>query len=102
MRNFRTLDELEETYLHEHPDEIDDYVTILFNEFAQDRDISALLASLRTVSHVKGVTDVARKAGMSRKGLQNALSENGNPQFGNMASIMNAMGYQFAIQKIHR
>ena len=101
MRNFRTLDELEETYLREHPDEVDEYVTILFDEFAQDRDISALLASLRVVSRVKGVTDIARNAGMSRKGLQKALSDNGNPRFESMASIMQAMGYQFAVQKMH-
>ena len=100
MRNLRTLDEVEETYLRQHPDEVDEYVRILFDEFAQDKDISALLASLRIVSRVKGVTDVARNAGMSRKGLQKALSENGNPQFESMAYIMQAMGYRFAVQNI--
>jgi len=100
MRNLRTLDDLEETYLREHPDEVDEYIQILFDEFAQDKDMSALLASLRVVSRVKGVTDIARNAGMSRKGLQKALSENGNPQFESMASIIQAMGYRFAVQKI--
>ena len=100
MREFRTLEEVEEEYLREHPDELDEYVSILFEEFADDKDTRALLSSLRIVSRIKGVTDVAHNAGMSRKGLQKALSENGNPYFESMAYIMQAMGYRLVAQKI--
>lgn len=100
MRNLRTLDKVEEEYLRKHPDEIDGYVAILFEEFALDNDIGALLASLRVVSRVKGVSEVAKDAGLSRKGLQKALSENGNPRFDSMAHIMQALGYRLSVQKI--
>lgn len=100
MRNYRTFGEVEEEYLRNHPEEIDDYITIIFEEYAQDNDTGALLTSLRRISRVKGVTATAKAAGMTRKGLQKALSEDGNPKFENVNAIMHAMGYRLAPQKM--
>jgi probable addiction module antidote protein len=100
MRSYRTFGEVEEEYLRNHPEEIDDYITIIFEEYAQDNDTGALLTSLRRISRVKGVTAIAEAAGMTRKGLQKALSEDGNPKFENVNAIMHAMGYRLAPQKL--
>jgi probable addiction module antidote protein len=97
---YRTLAEITEEYLRDHPEEIDDYITVLFDEYADSGDATTLFASLRLVGRIKGVTAIAEAAGLSRKGLQNALSENGNPQFGSVNAIMNAMGYRLAPQKL--
>lgn len=101
MRKHRTFNALEEGYLRDHPEEVDDYITILFDEYAQSGDTAALLSSLRVVSRVKGVGRVAEAAGMSRKGVQKALSENGNPEFASVNAIMQAMGYRLAPQKLN-
>jgi probable addiction module antidote protein len=90
MSNYRTIGEVEEQYLRDHPDEVDDYMTVLFDEYAESGDTAALLSSLRVVSRVKGVSRIAEISGLSRKGLQKALSENGNPQFGSVNAIMHA------------
>ncbi|WP_404784931.1 addiction module antidote protein [Altericista sp. CCNU0014] len=100
MRNHRTIGEVEEEYLRKHPDEIDDYITVLFDEYAESGDAAALLSSLRIVSRVKGVSQIAEVSGLSRKGLQKALSENGNPQFSSVNAILKAMGYRLAPQKL--
>ncbi|MBM3602815.1 MAG: putative addiction module antidote protein [Alphaproteobacteria bacterium] len=100
MRPYRTIDELEEGYLRAHPEEIDDYVTVLFDEYAQSGDTAALLASLRVVGRVKGVSNIAEIAGLSRKGVQKALSENGNPQFASVNAILRAMGYRLKPEKL--
>jgi probable addiction module antidote protein len=100
MRNHRTLGEITEEYLRKRPNEIDDYITVLFDEYAESGDAAALLSSLRIVSRVKGVTDIAETSGLSRKGLQKALSEKGNPQFSSVNAILNAMGYRLAPQKL--
>lgn len=100
MRNYRTFGDLEEGYLRDHPEEVDDYITILFDEYAQSGDAAALFSSLRVVSRVKGVSRIAEEAGMSRKGLQKALSEDGNPEFTRVNAIMRAMGYRLAPQKL--
>lgn len=96
----RTLDNIEEDYLRDHPEEIDDYLTIVFEEYAKDGDTGAFLASLRTIGRVKGISDLARKTGLTRKGIQKALSEGGNPQFESVNSIIHAMGYQLIPQKL--
>jgi probable addiction module antidote protein len=58
------------------------------------------LASLRVVGRVKGVSHLAEVSGLSRQGVQKALSENGNPQFGSVNAILHAMGYRLTPQKL--
>jgi probable addiction module antidote protein len=99
-KTYRTLREVEEEYLRNHPEEIDDYITVLFDEYAESGDTTALLSSLRLVGRIKGVTAIAEAAGLSRKGVQKVLSENGNPQFDTVNAIMNAMGYRLIPQKL--
>jgi HTH-type transcriptional regulator / antitoxin HigA len=100
VQKLRTLDEITENYFRDHPDEIDDYLMEIFQDFAEDDDAGALLASLRVIARVRGVSDMAVKAGMSRQGVQKALSGDGNPRLGNIASIMKAMGYYLVPQKL--
>ena len=100
MSNHRTIGEVEEQYLRDHPEEVDDYMTVLFDEYAESGDTAALLSSLRVVSRVKGVSRIAKMSGISRKGVQKALSENGNPQFASVNAIMHAMGYRLMPQKL--
>jgi HTH-type transcriptional regulator / antitoxin HigA len=100
MRKLRTLDELTESYFHAHPDEIDEYLTEIFQDFAEDNDTGALLTGLRVIARIRGVGDMAEQVGMTRQGLQKALSDEGNPRFGNITSIMGAMGYRLMPQKL--
>jgi hypothetical protein len=44
---------LEESYFRDHPEEIDDYLTMIFEEYAKDSDTGALLSSLRVLSRLK-------------------------------------------------
>ncbi len=99
-RKFRTFREVEEEYFRERPEEIEDYITILFEEFADDLNSPALLASLRMLARVTGVSKIARKTGMSRNGVQKALSGEGNPSFGNVGAILHAMGYRLKPEKL--
>ena len=100
MRKLRTLDEFTEDYFRAHPEEIDEYLTEIFIDFAEDNDTGALLASLRVLARVRGVSDMAARIGMTRQGIQKALSDDGNPRLGNITSIMKAMGYCLVPQKI--
>jgi len=99
-RTYRTLDDIESDYFSKHPDEIDVYIDEIFDEYAQTADTAALLASLRTIVKVKGITDIASQIGITRQGLQKALSSKGNPRLENINAIMQAIGYKLMPQKL--
>lgn len=100
MKKPRTLDEVTEKYFRDHPEEIDHYLVEIFQEFSEDNDTGALLASLRILARVQGISNMATQIGMTRQGVQKALSDDGNPRLGNVISIMKAMGYCLVPQKL--
>ena len=59
MSNYRTIGEVEEQYLRDHPEEVDDYIAVLFDDYAESGGTASLMASLRVVSRVKGVSRIA-------------------------------------------
>jgi len=99
-KNYRTLDQVEEEILQDNPEEIDAYVQEIFSSYAEHKNASALLASLRIVAKVKGMSNIANEIGMTREGLYKALSTNGNPRFDNINALMQSFGYQLMPQKI--
>ena len=100
MSRYRTLGEVTEEYFKERPEEIEVFLTENFEEYARDSDSAALLSALRIVARVKGVSAMADEIGMTRQGLQKALSAEGNPRLDSISSIMRAMGYRLIPQKV--
>lgn len=100
MRNFRTFDELTEEYFLQRPEEIDDFLAESFDEYTKDNDAGALMAALRIIARVRGVSQVADTSGMTRRGVQKALSAKGNPRLNSLNAIMKAMGYCLVPQRL--
>ena len=100
MKNYRSFIDVEESYFRDHPEEMDEYLTLMFEEYAKDGDTGAFLSSLRVLSRVKGVTKIAEETCLSRKGIQKALSEDGNPEIASVNAIIHAMGYRLSPQKL--
>ena len=94
MTKYRPLDQIIKDYFTENPEEIDDFINDIFATYAQDGDSAALLSALRVIAYVKGISTMAEEIGMTRQGLQKALSAKGNPRLDNINAIMRAMGYQ--------
>jgi probable addiction module antidote protein len=101
-RNLRTFREVEEEYFRNHPEEIGPYIDEIFDEYAQDGNSAALLASLRVIAKVKGISTIAEETGLSRQGVQHALSSKGNPRFDNVNAIMRALGYRLTPEPLDR
>lgn len=99
-KKYRSLDEVETEYFRNNPNEIEAYIGEIFEEYAELGDTAALLSSLRVIAKVKGLTNIARQIGLTRQGLQKALSSKGNPRLENINSIMQAIGYQLMPKKI--
>jgi len=93
MSDYRTLGDVTVEYFSQHPEEIDAFITEAFTDYAEDGDSAALLSALRIIARVKGISNMAEEVGMTRQGLQKALSAKGNPRLDNINAIMQAMGY---------
>jgi DNA-binding phage protein len=65
MRKLRTLNEVTKAYFRDRPEEIDDYLTEIFQDFTEDNDTGVLLASLRVLDRVWDVGDMVAQIGMT-------------------------------------
>lgn len=99
-RTLRTRDNVSEEYYRNHPTEIEEYLKMCFEEYAKDGSTAALLSSLRMMARGKGISTLAEETGMTRNGVQKALSEGGNPRFENITAIMQALGYRLAPERV--
>jgi len=77
----RNLDDVEEDYFRKHPEEMDAYIKEIFADYAHDRNAAALLASLRVIAKVKGMSNIAQEIGLSRRGLYKVLSSDRQSTF---------------------
>jgi probable addiction module antidote protein len=65
----------------------------------EGNDPKHIAGALGDVARSKGMSEVARQAGLGRQALYNALSENGNPTLETLISVLNALGLQLTVQK---
>ena len=73
---------------------------LYFLEAAMEgNDPKHIARALGVVARSQGMTEIARKAGLGRQALYNALSENGNPTLETLPSGLSALGLQLTVQK---
>ncbi|HLT05860.1 MAG TPA: addiction module antidote protein [Pseudomonas sp.] len=66
---------------------------------AEAGDDPAFIAkALGTIARARGMTQVARDAGLSRESLYKALSGQGNPEFGTILKVVRALGLKLHAQ----
>ena len=65
----------------------------------EGNDPKHIASALGDVARSKGMSEIARKAGVGRQALYGALSENGNPTLETLVGVLNALGLQLTVQK---
>jgi probable addiction module antidote protein len=73
-----------------NPEEMAAYLDAWFEE-APD-DASGIARALGDIARARGMTQVARDAGLSRESLYKALSKTGNPSFATILKVARALG----------
>jgi probable addiction module antidote protein len=58
----------------------------------EDDDVAFFNIALGDVARAKGMTEVARAAGLGRESLYKGLSEQGNPEFATVLKVLRALG----------
>ena len=78
------------------PEEMAAYLDAWLEE-APD-DVAGITRALGDIARAKGMSQVARDAGLSRESLYKALSEDGNPSFATVLKVARALGVKFHAQ----
>lgn len=80
------------------PEEMAAYLDAWLTE-APD-DAAGIARALGDIARARGMTQVARDAGLSRESLYKALSETGNPSFATILKVARALGVRFQAQPV--
>ncbi len=73
-----------------------DAIAAHMNEAFETGDAGFIADALGTVARARGMTDIAREAGLSRESLYRALSADGNPEFGTVLRVVQALGLRLS------
>ena len=72
------------------PEEMAAYLDAWLEEAPEDA--AGIARALGDIARARGMSQVARDAGLSRESLYKALSENGNPSFATVLKVARALG----------
>lgn len=75
----------------------DDDITAYLEAVIEDGDPALIAAALGDVARACNMTALAQKVGMSRVGLNKALSGKGNPTLSTIMKISKALGLRLSI-----
>ena len=78
----------------------DEAIAAYIDEALESADPSHIAHALGVVARAKGMTEIARAAGVSREHLYRALKETGNPELATVVSVLKALGLRLAAQPI--
>lgn len=68
----------------------------------EEGDPALVAAALGDVARARGMTAVAKKAGLGRESLYKALSPGGNPEFSTVLRVIQALGLRLRAVPIAR
>lgn len=73
-------------------------IAAYLNSALEDGDAAAVADALGVIARAKGMSELARKTGLTRASLYRSLSESGNPEFVTVNKVIRALGLKIAIE----
>ncbi len=77
--------------------ETDEDIHGFLKEAADTGNATDFVHALNIAAKAKGMTEVAKKAGVTQASLYKSLSENGNPRFEAIRKIVDALGCKLIV-----
>lgn len=65
-------------------------------------DLPTITQALGTIARARGMSDVARQAGVTREGLYKAFSETGDPKLSTLLGTLQALGLKLSVKSANR
>jgi probable addiction module antidote protein len=72
-------------------------ISTYMKEALETDDPAFIAKALGTIARARGMSQIAKKTGLSRESLYKALSTEGNPEFATIIRVMQALGLKFSI-----
>jgi probable addiction module antidote protein len=72
-------------------------ITAYLEAALQDGDPQIVAAALGDIARAKGMSQIAREAGLGRESLYKSLSPSGNPELATILKVISALGLQLHV-----
>jgi len=82
--------------------ETEEDITAYLEAVLDDGDPALVSAALGDIARARGMTEIAREAGLGRESLYKALSPEGNPEFDTVMKVLRALGLSLHVNAAHR
>ncbi len=76
-------------------------IAAYMTEALETEEPAFIADALGVVARARGMSEVARDAGLSRESLYRALSADGNPEFGTVLRVVRALGLRLSAAPAH-
>lgn len=82
--------------------ETDDDFADLLNDAMESGNPAYIANALGVVARARGMTQVAKDAGVTREALYKALSPTGDPKLSTLLGVMKALGVKLSASPVHQ
>jgi len=79
----------------------DESIAAYMTDALESGDPSFVADALGVIARARGMSDVAREAGVSRESLYRALSADGNPELATVMRVVQALGLKLLAAPAH-
>lgn len=76
----------------------DEAIAAYLAEVMEGGDAAHIVHALNTVARARGMTDIARDAGIARQALYKSLGEKGNPRLSTLLGVMKSLGLNLSVR----
>lgn len=78
----------------------DEKMALFLEAVFEEGDPATIAAAIGEVARARGMSQIAKDAGLSRENLYRALSRDGNPEFSTVMKVIKAMGFDLKITPV--
>jgi len=75
-------------------------IAAYMSDALESEDPAFVADALGVVARARGMSEIAREAGVSRESLYRSLSTDGNPEFATVLRVIRALGLQLSATRI--
>jgi probable addiction module antidote protein len=74
--------------------EVEEDVIAYLNAALEDGHPEVIAHAIGNIARMRGMSRIAKECGLGRESLYKSLSERGNPEFGTVLRVLNAIGFR--------